>query len=145
MSGSRRTYRTLPLDVPHSPAERIALSWRTSRTLPREVPHSVLHSPAERPSKIDAYFVACAVPKSVDQRQRKLPQEFELRGAKCNTKPPPLSHLRGAHPTNPSAFVHQTCRGVEESIEGLSSSFYEPFSVQIVGISSYIQLRCKTE
>ncbi|KAI8498005.1 hypothetical protein Bbelb_239490 [Branchiostoma belcheri] len=62
MSGSRRTYRTLPLDVPHSPAERIALSRRTSRTLPREVPHSVLHSPAERPSKIDAYFVACAVP-----------------------------------------------------------------------------------
>ncbi|KAI8495432.1 hypothetical protein Bbelb_268870 [Branchiostoma belcheri] len=61
MSGSRRTYRTLPLDVPHSPAERIALSRRTSRTLPREVPHSVLHSPAERPSKIDAYFVACAV------------------------------------------------------------------------------------
>ncbi|KAI8478365.1 hypothetical protein Bbelb_428820 [Branchiostoma belcheri] len=60
MSGSRRTYRTLPLDVPHSPAERIALSRRTSRTLPREVPHSVLHSPAERPSKIDAYFVACA-------------------------------------------------------------------------------------
>ncbi|KAI8510456.1 hypothetical protein Bbelb_113720 [Branchiostoma belcheri] len=59
---SRRTYRTLPLDVPHSPAERIALSRRTSRTLPREVPHSVLHSPAERPSKIDAYFVACAVP-----------------------------------------------------------------------------------
>ncbi|KAI8488350.1 Collectin-11 [Branchiostoma belcheri] len=58
MSGSRRTYRTLPLDVPHSPAERIALSRRTSRTLPREVPHSVLHSPAERPSKIDAYFVA---------------------------------------------------------------------------------------
>ncbi|KAI8510753.1 hypothetical protein Bbelb_116690 [Branchiostoma belcheri] len=57
---SRRTYRTLPLDVPHSPAERIALSRRTSRTLPREVPHSVLHSPAERPSKIDAYFVACA-------------------------------------------------------------------------------------
>ncbi|KAI8495402.1 hypothetical protein Bbelb_268570 [Branchiostoma belcheri] len=54
MSGSRRTYRTLPLDVPHSPAERIALSRRTSRTLPREVPHSVLHSPAERPSKIDA-------------------------------------------------------------------------------------------
>ncbi|KAI8499668.1 hypothetical protein Bbelb_227190 [Branchiostoma belcheri] len=48
MSGSRRTYRTLPLDVPHSPAERIALSRRTSRTLPREVPHSVLHSPAER-------------------------------------------------------------------------------------------------
>ncbi|KAI8517966.1 receptor, partial [Branchiostoma belcheri] len=47
MSGSRRTYRTLPLDVPHSPAERIALSRRTSRTLPREVPHSVLHSPAE--------------------------------------------------------------------------------------------------
>ncbi|KAI8507136.1 hypothetical protein Bbelb_155750 [Branchiostoma belcheri] len=62
MSGSRRTYRTLPLDVPHSPAERIALSRRTSRTFPREVPHSVLHSPAERPSKIDAYFVACAVP-----------------------------------------------------------------------------------
>ncbi|KAI8500042.1 hypothetical protein Bbelb_223590 [Branchiostoma belcheri] len=31
--------------------------------------------------------------------------------------------------------------GVEESIEGFSSSFYEPFSVQIVGISSYIQLR----
>ncbi|KAI8491710.1 hypothetical protein Bbelb_305150 [Branchiostoma belcheri] len=60
MSGSRRTYRTLPLDVPHSPAERIALSRRTSRTLPREVPHSVRHSPAERPSKIDAYFVACA-------------------------------------------------------------------------------------
>ncbi|KAI8518907.1 hypothetical protein Bbelb_021640 [Branchiostoma belcheri] len=58
---SRRTYRTLPLDVPHSPAKRIALSRRTSRTLPREVPHSVLHSPAERPSKIDAYFVACAV------------------------------------------------------------------------------------
>ncbi|KAI8491275.1 hypothetical protein Bbelb_309080 [Branchiostoma belcheri] len=55
-----KTYRTLPLDVPHSPAERIALSRRTSRTLPREVPHSVLHSPAERPSKIDAYFVACA-------------------------------------------------------------------------------------
>ncbi|KAI8482794.1 hypothetical protein Bbelb_394560 [Branchiostoma belcheri] len=54
MSGSRRTYRTLPLDVPHSPAELIALSRRTSRTLPREVPHSVLHSPAERPSKIDA-------------------------------------------------------------------------------------------
>ncbi|KAI8516942.1 hypothetical protein Bbelb_055230, partial [Branchiostoma belcheri] len=50
MSGSRRTYRTLPLDVPHSPAERIALSRRTSRTLPREVPHSPEGSPAQRPA-----------------------------------------------------------------------------------------------
>ncbi|KAI8490557.1 hypothetical protein Bbelb_318250 [Branchiostoma belcheri] len=66
MSGSRRTYRTLPLDVPHSPAERIALSRWTYRTLPQNVPHSpagrtalsrwtyrtlpldVPHSPAER-------------------------------------------------------------------------------------------------
>ncbi|KAI8485872.1 hypothetical protein Bbelb_364240, partial [Branchiostoma belcheri] len=41
---SRRTYSTLPQNVPHSPAERTALSRRTYRTLPQNVPHS----PAER-------------------------------------------------------------------------------------------------
>ncbi|KAI8477862.1 hypothetical protein Bbelb_444060 [Branchiostoma belcheri] len=76
MSGSRRTYRTLPLDVPHSPAERIALSRWTYRTLPREVPHSVLHSPAERPSKIDAYFVACAEKKEKEKEKKHQKKQY---------------------------------------------------------------------
>ncbi|KAI8482157.1 hypothetical protein Bbelb_401470 [Branchiostoma belcheri] len=99
MSGSRRTYRTLPLDVPHSPAERIALSRRTSRTLPREVPHSVLHSPAERPSKIDAYFVACAYSKMRKQaRPARNPLPGPDSGLTSGQQPPrsPAAHPRAA-------------------------------------------------
>ncbi|KAI8500037.1 hypothetical protein Bbelb_223540 [Branchiostoma belcheri] len=63
-------------------------------------------------------------------------------GGQLDTRARGLLLLAGrlAEPATPA-----TCRGVEESIEGFSSSFYKPFSGQIVGISSYIQLRKSLE